>query len=183
LSNANLDADSFMQLSKRFDYSAMTVTRIAKELETANLVSIKGGRPKKMFFCFHGKELWEKARLLLSSPVKEKWFMDDQPVMNFMLKAGNTALSDYTDINDIGPQTFAIGKEQLQKLKEAGQLQGLNKYEGRYQLEVWNYNPKIIDKPSPDKVDRFSLYLSLEDQSADERFSAALKELINDIVW
>ena len=188
LNNPNQDTGNFMELASRFSYSAMTVTRIAKELETTGLAQIEGTKSKKIVFRLYGHELWEKALPFLSSPVKEKWFLDNVLADHFLMKAGNTALSDYTDLNDIGSQTFAIGKEQFQSLKADSQLGAkLNKNFGKYQLEVWQYNPVIIATDA-DKVDRYSLYLSLAGQSDDERFEGALQRLlykdsINEITW
>ncbi len=173
---------SFQELARRIDCSAMTISRIARELESLEIVTIEGGRPKQMVFTREGKALWEKAHPFLSSPVKEIWFTNEQLSVNHFVKAGNSALSAYTDINDIYPQTFAIGKESFKDMRDSGMVTDLNKYEGRFLIEVWHYDPLII-RHEGGLVDRLSLYLTMEGVSRDDRVKAALEELLKEHTW
>lgn len=182
LNQQNANSASFQELARRIDCSAMTISRIARELELLGFVTIEGGRPKQMVFTVHGKELWEKVHPFLSSPIKEIWFTD-QPPSDLSVKAGNTALSAYTDINDIQPLTFAIGKELFKTMRTKMGLTDLNKYEGRFLVEVWHYHPEIIHHKEAGLVDRLSLYLSMEGVSRDDRVKAALEELLKEHAW
>jgi len=50
--------------------------------------------------------------------------------------------------------------------------------EADFELEIWNYNPKLFSEN--ERVDPFSLYLSLRD-TKDERVETALEELMEKI--
>lgn len=49
-----------------------------------------------------------------------------------------------------------------------------------YEIELWNYSPLLFQED--DVVDRFSLYLSLQD-NADERVQSALEKMMEDALW
>jgi hypothetical protein len=52
--------------------------------------------------------------------------------------------------------------------------------EAGFEVEVWSYEPDLLsDGPA---VDRFSLYLSLRDDT-DERVQSALAEMMRGVTW
>ncbi|MFY0084776.1 hypothetical protein ABTP93_22115, partial [Acinetobacter baumannii] len=68
-----------------------------RELASAGLVTIEEGKPNLVYFNAHGKELWDQALPLLSSPVKTVW-RSEKPIDTTvdMKISGETALAHYT---------------------------------------------------------------------------------------
>lgn len=176
----SLEGKLFMEIAELLHYSAMTITRVVKELQGYRLVMIEGAKEKSIRFNVQGRELWERSYSFMSSPVMEKWFTDHFVRDPHFRNSGDNALSAYTMIADSGQPTYAIGKEEFRSLKTQGTLQQLDKINGTATIEVWMYNPMILS--SMQEVDRLSLYLSLKDEE-DERVQAAREELLNQMSW
>lgn len=176
----SLENKLFREIANRLNYSAMTVTRLVKELENYQLVTIEGLKEKSIKFSDLGRELWEKSFSLMTSPVLEIW-LTDHFVQDFHFrKAGDTALATYTMIGESSQPTFAIGKEEFRSLKTLGTLHQLDKKNGTVKIEVWTYNPVILSNKQD--ADKLSVYLSLQN-AEDERVQAERQELLNQISW
>jgi hypothetical protein len=176
---------SFQQVARTLHYSPMTVTRLVRELQALELVmEIPKSKPKTLSFGFgiKKKALWDSAYEYLSSPVKEVWFCEKNISNLGVLKAGDTALEEYTMLAEGSKKTYAIGKKRFRSLQKSAGLPELNKKYGKYKLEVWEYDPFLIVDNST-TVDKLSLYLSLQGRNEDERVDAALNELINGVKW
>ena len=61
------------QLAKELGYTKMTLTRAFDELETSSILEIsRKGKERSLFFSADRKNLWERARPFLRSPVKKR---------------------------------------------------------------------------------------------------------------
>jgi hypothetical protein len=98
------------------------------------------------------------------------------------LVAGETALAHFGMLAESQLGHFAIGKEQFRSLRTLNRLPDLNKNQGNFCLEVWNYDPGVIVKPGQDIIDKLSLYLSMA-PAQDERTEAALEEMLSKVSW
>lgn len=185
LNTRQMDPLEYQQVAAAMGCSLMTVSRSMRELAGAGLVKIEEGRPNLVYFLAHGKDLWDQALPLLSSPVKIVW-RSERPInaAGDMKAAGETALSHYTMLSKGLGDTYAVSKHMLPFLKkrEAG-LQELQQNYGNYMLQVWDYDPDYVADNYGGFVDRLSLYLSLKDNIDDERMAAAMEELLNKMEW
>ena len=175
----NLDKMQLKIIAEKMNYSAMTVSRVAKELMQFSLCEIIGKKEKAIDFPKLKKEIWTKALSVATNPIIQKVFVNQMPVSIQPVYAGETAMEHYTHLNAGKTKTVAIGKETFAKLKKEKLIE-LNPYEGNYQLEVWNYNPELLGKGN--YVDVLSLYLSMKDES-DERTQIELEHLLNKMKW
>lgn len=182
LQKESVEGKAFQIIAKMLHYSAMTITRIAKELTIFNLAEVEDGKEKFLSFDQKGKDLWNRALPFLSTPVKEIWFFDEHVSNNHFLQSGGFALDEYSMLSPPDRMSYAIGKEEFRSLKAIGGLPRLDKRYGDFKIEVWHYNPILLSEPDAKVVDRLSLYLSLQQQN-DERVLTALNEMINTIRW
>jgi hypothetical protein len=182
LQRARLDGRSFQQIASMLDYSPMTITRIARELEQFGLAKLGRGKEKSIQFERSGKDLWLQVLPLLRTPVRECWYAYGPEVPGRLLEAGETALASYSHLAEGRVKQFAVGKEEFRSLKKLGRLPELNSRQGNIRLEVWQYDPRIVTGPVGLTVDRLSLYLAMR-ENTDVRVKDALEGMIKDIVW
>jgi DNA-binding MarR family transcriptional regulator len=178
---APLDGIPFKEIARKLHYTNMTISRAAKELAVVGLAEVKGTREKQLSLLGDRKALWQKSRHLMQSPVKERVFISQLPPAVSLYMANETALAAYSDLAAGKVQEFAIGEEAYRQLKEAGKLQDLNKTDGAYALEVWAYDPGLL--AANDRVDPLSLYLSLAEDTEDERVLMALEQMMEHVTW
>ncbi|HEY4109786.1 hypothetical protein [Puia sp.] len=182
LQHRPIDGQPAHQIAEKLAYSAMTITRIGRELEQHGVATLQSGKERAFTFREKGEELWRRVLPLLRDPVKEELFAYDLAGIGQVPEAGETALAEYTMLAEGRTKHFAIGKEQYKSLQTLKRLPELNNHQGNYCLQVWNYNPTVIAGASSATVDRLSLYLSLMSKQ-DERIQAALAEMIKKITW
>lgn len=185
LNTRHIEPLEYQQVATAMGVSLMTASRSMRELAAAELVRIEEGKPNLVYFILHGKDLWDHALPLLSSPVKTVW-RSEIPFSNShdMKAAGETALSHYTMLAKGSGGTYAVSKNMLSFLKKRDAvLQHLQQNYGDYLLQVWEYDPDYTANNYGGFVDRLSLYLSMKDNVEDERMAAALEELLNEMEW
>lgn len=182
LQKKSLEGQVFQVIAEILHYSAMTITRIAKELTVFQLAKVKGGKEKYLSFDQKGRDLWNKGLPFFSTPVKEIWFCDEFISNKYFFKSGDFALDEYSMLSSPDRMSYAIGKEEFRSLQASGKLPQLHQQYGDLKIEVWHYNPLLLSEQGTNIVDRLSLYLSLQQQN-DERVLAALNEMINTIEW
>jgi DNA-binding MarR family transcriptional regulator len=170
-------------LAERFGYTKMTMTRALDKLRQLELVECEGERRfARHRFLITGRELWEKARPVLRSPVKKRVYVDERfPGCDF--KAGESALSELTMLGFWQRDTWAITSEEWKKIQtEPGlhMIPDVSKDMAHAEFEIWHYDPRLLaEKPV---VDRLSLALSLESIN-DDRVQIAIDELLGGVPW
>lgn len=170
------------QIAVKLGYSAMTITRIIRELQKLDLVTVHPGKERIFFFKVEGQSLWELALPLLRNPIKEIWFADVAIGFSNLLSAGETALASYSDLAEGQMKYYAIGKDELKSPQNLERLPELTKHEAAVCLQVWQYDPGVIAMPGNGLVDKLSLYLTMNHEQ-DERVMAALEEMTKNIIW
>ena len=140
----------------------------------------KVGKEVRMFQKSSPKELLEKAKSYLISPVQRKMVVRASNVSIQGLKAGETALSEYSMLNVPKLRTVAV-------YKGAIECDVLEEVDARWEeeqelvlLELWKYNPLLFEKEG--KVDQISLACSMAD-CKDERVEMAVEEMLEELVW
>ncbi len=170
------------ELAATLGYSPMTMTRVFNELEAAGIGKLIN-KGKERWWIFEDKrDLWEQTNGMLRSPIRSRESMKLIPggKMPEMPLAGISALTETTMINPPLLTIYAMGIEEYRKEKIPKGLRHSPVDEADLELEIWNYNPNTLSEH--EKVDPFSLYLSLRDIE-DERIEAALEELMEKIKW
>lgn len=159
-------------LPEELQLSAMSVSRAVRQLEEAGLIRThKNGVGKIISSEYCGEELYEKSAGLLRSPVKKRGYLDNATT-NGSLKAGASALAEYTMLNEPALNTVALGKLPLGTTHLENRLSDADKQQC---VEIWNYDPHILSKGT--SVDPISLNLSLAN-CGDERIQMESEKLM-----
>lgn len=180
-----IENDSFTQLALRFGYTKMAITKAVDNLVYHELCKVEGTKEKYIRFVSDKEQLWHFALPILVDPVFKRIYVDEMPEGMHLLKANESALAEYSDMNPSQQKYYAIEKAKFYDLQKNGQLKNPNEYEGKYGLEVWKYNPELLANTLNNNflaVDPLSLYLSLK-ENHDERVEMALEQILEHFLW
>ncbi|WP_122642353.1 MarR family transcriptional regulator [Luxibacter massiliensis] len=162
--------------TRQLPYSAMTITRAAKQLEESSLFYVrKEGVNKILSSKFSKKELYEQAKPSLSSPIVKRGFLNKGNLTREMLLAGTSALAEKTMLNNEVPIDYAVDKKACDSKELQNEL--IDPYK-QISIEIWKYPPQLFAKEN--MVDTISLALSLEDER-DERIEKAVDEMLDEL--
>ncbi len=171
----NVEEMNFKMIAEKTNYTQMTITRAATDLAEKGICSIEGRKEKRIIFNAHKKDIWEKAIPFLQNPTKRKIYLNDNLDDELMYKAGYSALAFYTNIAGDAVDCYAISKTDYMYLKKNGQIKTVNRFEGRFCIEIWKYALGTLANGRT--VDPLSLYLTLKDEK-DERVEMELEKMI-----
>lgn len=160
--------------ARQLPYSAMTITRAARQLEECGLFDIKReGTNKILFSKIPKKELYEQAKELLNSPIVNIGFIDKGNLTKQMLLAGVSALAEKTMLNGDMLTDYAVDKKEcdLKELKK----ELIDPYK-QVRVEVWKYSPQLFAEDGI--VDIISLALSFKDEK-DKRIEEAVNDMLD----
>lgn len=170
------------QISEKTKLNNMAITRGMSALEALKFVSsTSDGRTKYYRLCENEMCYLEKVEKHAISPVyKSVWVNKNKKLQN-ALRAGYSALSDYSMLADNEYETYAISKEAYKQIEKSVQIEfeDLLNEQDYIKLEVWKYDPSLFAENGI--VDKFSLYMSFG-QGQDERTEEILKEIKESIV-
>jgi len=159
---------------KVLGFSAMTITRAARQLEMTGMFRMeKEGVQKVLLADLAGQELFEKARPFLVSPVRKIIYIGADEVTSGMLLSGDSALAKKSMLNSPATSCYAIDGKIGKELQGSERLLDANR---QIRLEIWKYTPQLLAEDG--MVDTLSLALSLMDE-VDERVEEALDEMLN----
>ena len=177
-------------LASRLSYAPMTMSRSFDEIEAAGLGEIANeGRERLLRLGANKQDLWDDAQPFLSTPVKEKVWIEGHTFASLAMgerfhpKAGLTALAHYTNLAAPPQNVFAMSSKEWQILQPRyGLPQSARAEPDTIELEIWRYNPAVLTNQDgiQDVVDPLSLYLSLLSLH-DERVEAALAHMIEQL--
>lgn len=160
------------QAGKVLPFTAMTLSRAVKQLEATDLFLVgKDGVNKFIESKYSRYELFEKAKVYLSTPVRKVGYIDKIQVADNMALAGETALSERTMLNPSRVVTYAISEKEYDKTLLTDELIEPDK---QVRLELWAYNPRQFSEDN--NADDISVILSFLDAD-DERIAEAVDEL------
>ncbi|MTI46825.1 MAG: MarR family transcriptional regulator [Firmicutes bacterium] len=170
------------EFAERMGFTVMTASRALNDLYDAKLITYKiGGKTgrSKEYRRISDPKYFEKGRTYMKSPVKKVVYVKIAP--KDALIAGLDALAELSMINPPGHPVRAISRRQLNKNDfRIIKNKDLVKDQKLVELEVWDYDPKLItDKKH---VDPMSLYASLKEKK-DERIEQALEEVLRGEIW
>ena len=160
------------EAGKVLPFTAMTMTRAVRQLEATDLFYVaKDGVNKFIEAKYSRHELFEKAKVYLSTPVRKVGYIENTQVTENMVFAGETALSEKTMLNASRIVTYAVSEKDYDKQLLTEELINPDQ---QVRLEVWAYNPKQFSENN--SADDLSVVLSFGDTS-DERIEEAIDEL------
>ena len=167
-------------LAAQRGYSAMTMTRVADELDQAGLVaSERVARNRWLTFPADRKAAWIQALALLESPVQSRVWVKGAGSLQ-LPRAGLAALAAVTDLSEPALPCLAVGPAAWRDLKKSDEVRVVHEDEADAQLELWHYDP--VPLLTSGGVDPLSLYLSLRTVD-DDRVSMALDQLLDGLQW
>lgn len=169
-------------LASTLGYTAMTVSRVVKELTAVGLAtSYSVGRSRWMRMELAPQQTWERARSMLRTPVKRTVWVSGGSTAEVPLRlAGLSALARHSMLAEPTRSVYAIGHAQWKAATKAGVLELPEPMPGAHEWQVWTYNPALV--PDQATVDPLSLILSMQDDT-DDRIQMALDELREQLPW
>lgn len=179
----DLEQETPTKLAARLGYAKMTIGRAFDELEVLGFAEgRKQGKERHIHFTKQGKALWDYALPAMRDPVKRRILLSDlgharQP----LIAAGETALSQYSNITPPSHATYAIhaGSAEAKTLVGYG-IEAQDAEEDYIELQLWTYDPRLLSTDGA--VDRLSLYLSLREEK-DERVQQAMEAMLRSMRW
>lgn len=165
------------ELAHLLGYTPMTLSRAIRELEQGGFVETRGEeRSRRITLAGGPADIWERASLMLRSPVKKVAWSLPSMGHNAPL-AGMSALAHYTMLSEPPSAVHAMGlgdwRHTSIEVLPVEQPSAL-------MWEVWSYKPPTFRGTG--WVDPLSLSLSLR-EDRDERVQIALDELKEAFPW
>lgn len=163
-------------------YSAMSIGRAFDELAGRELATVeKLGREKVLTFTDSPRNLIERSKAALRSPVRGSHAVRFKHARPPMLLAGEAALAELTNLAAPALATFAIDADHRQQFFEEHAIEDFHyAYEAEAIIETWRYDPAVLSPGNT--VDLFSLY-ALYRNDPDERVAQAADKLLERRVW
>jgi len=164
-----------LEAARYLGYTPMTASRANRELEAAGLVSVRRvGSRSTLALAGSRREVWERAKPLLRSPVSKKLHVTgaSEP----LTLAGETALAELTLLAHPSETVYAIGSNDWRSMRSEFTICA-EADANTFGLEVWSYNPSLVE--GQHTVDPLSLILSLQSEP-DMRVQIVLEELENE---
>lgn len=160
-------------LSKSLPFSAMTLSRAVKQLEMTDLFLVyKDGVNKVIESKYSHKELFECIQHYLLTPVRQVGYMNQSLVTDYMVLAGETALSEMSMLNPSRLRTYAVYEKDFDKTQLIDELIDP---EVQVKVEIWAYDPQLFTHTNI--ADTLSIVLSLK-ENKDERIEEVLEDIL-----
>ncbi|MCR5055349.1 MAG: hypothetical protein K6B54_00355 [Clostridia bacterium] len=173
------DRAAVSYLAKRLNVSKMAISKSFDEIEYLNIgVMDNDGRRRAITVQKSKKSAWDKIRPFLRNPVIRAFNLSEDA--RLPKKAGISALSEYSLLEDNNYPTYAIEKKDIaasgiREMKEAGRDTdiGCRVFELGY----------FIDCIKKDVQDPLSVVLTVRDETDDERVEASVEQMLKEYVW
>ena len=168
---------SVRHVAEALGFSAPAIQNAFRELECFGLgerMKRTASRALDFVFAVSGRELWNKARSRLVSPVRKTVGLASAPQEGCVV-AGVDALAALGRLNGQKPTVFAtalngFGRRGMEVISAAG---------APYRLQLWSYAPQRL---GVDKIDFLSLVLSLADDR-DDPVQMEVERLMEEFRW
>lgn len=173
------DKATVTMIAQKMDVSKMAVSKCFDEIEYLGIdVMDLKGKSRAISMNMGKKACWEIIKPFLRTPIIKRFVLEEDA--NLQIKAGISALSEYSMLADNSYPTYAVTKQDLsssgiKELKEAVKGDTI----GSIVLEVGYH----IDTIKPHVQDPLSVLLSIEDEMDDERVEGCSLEMLEEYVW
>ena len=164
-------------------YTGMTATRGIRELLQLDLFKLEvRGRAKYLKLSGSRRELWEKAKPHLRTPVLRTLWTYDRRIFDLsgVRWAGESALALMTMLSEPQQPMLALTADILEQAKHTGIFFEPRELADGVAVQLWRYTPGMQVKEKT--VDVLSLWLSLR-ANQDDRIQIALDEIEEKFVW
>lgn len=160
----------------------MSIGRAFDSLARADLAAVeRRGREKVLVFEAGRRSLLDASRTLLRPPVRGLHgvtFKGRQPAL---LRAGETALAELSDLSPPEKPTYAILATGWDKFFDQHAIQSVSDIDAADAfIETWHYDPGILARNG--SVDPLSLYAQFWNHP-DERVAQAASTLLEQVEW
>lgn len=163
------------EATKALGFSGMTISRAVRQLEQTELFNTKKeGVLKILTGKYGGRELFEKMKPYLISPVRKVVYVNKQTEIPGSFIAGLSALSEISMINPPNIACYAVNGK-IEGLKGTDVLLDADIQK---EVQIWKYDPSILGKGG--MADPLSLIMTFKDDN-DERVEEAIEEILNGI--
>lgn len=164
------------ELSKRFGFSPMTISRAVNQLTQIGLTIKKTeGIQNILTSDSTPKDLFLKSKPYLINPVRKTFYIDKSALTPEMFHSGLSALSDKSMLNPPIPEIWGtVGPERSFEYLS----QDLIDTDKQVALELWKYDPRIIS--GDDSIDTLSLVTNLKN-AVDDRVELMLDNLLKEV--
>ena len=147
-----------------------------KQLEATKLFyTTKDGVKKVMESDYRGRELYEKVKGYLTSPVRKTAYLSKAEITSDMVIASDFLLAEETMLNPSRLLTYAVYVRSFAKESLVNELIDPDE---QIRLELWEYDPRQFSEGNT--ADKLSVALSFKGNE-DERIEAAVEELLEGI--
>ncbi len=168
-------------IAMQLRYSAMSIGRAFDCLVGTGLAHAeRRGKERHIRFKTEGRQLFDVACDLLRSPVRARKFIRDGHIAAPLKHAGESALSDLTDLSPPPRDTFAVMASDWKALARTYGLGETDPEQAAHIVETWAYDP--ADLSDGHTVDPLSLYTQFRNHR-DERVSMAAERLLEGMAW
>lgn len=164
-------------------YTAMTATRAVRELLHFKLFELETrGRAKHLKLIGTRRELWEKAKPYLRTPVARTLWTYDRRMLEDpgMRLAGGSALAMMSMVNEPEQTVIAVQPEAIKTARQNGVFFEPRAVKDGIEVQVWRYLPTMQDRKP--HVDPLSLWLSFRSDT-DDRIQMGLDEIEEKFPW
>ena len=167
------------QISQQLGVSKMAVSKSFDEIEYLEIdVMDKKGKSRAITMNGSHKESWDRISSFLRGPVIRKFILEEDICLD--KKAGISALSEYSLLDDNVYPTYAILKSEVSDSKIKYHKEVARGGEiGCVVLELGYF----IDSIKNNVQDPLSVLLSVKDELDDERVEASVEEMLKEYVW
>lgn len=181
LQKEQTDNIGFQDLAMRLNYPPKTISLIASELQQAklcNVVSLQG-RVKGIAFKTQGRNLWNQALPMMSSPIlKVGYLPSEESNAQLCILSYDDALSHYTDMAQMPQHSYAVERRSETGKQLLAKVSTTNLSESK-RIEFWKYNPATLAQNG--YIDPLSMILIYKDHE-DERIQGQIERLIEKIL-
>lgn len=166
--------------SELLSYSPPAIQNAFRELEYFGLGE-RTRRPSahalEFVFAANGRELWEKAKPLLTSPVRKVVGLATPPKdTDGCVVAGVDALATFGRLNEQPPSVYATAQNGFAKRG----YEVISTLGAPFQLQLWAYDPQRLGGKGG--IDILSLVLSLHGER-DDRVQIEIERAIEEFKW
>lgn len=168
------------KIAESIGVTKMSVTRCFDEIEYLELpVLAMKGKSRVITINRDTKELWDDIQPILRNPVITTYELAED--LKLEVKAGISALCEYSMIEDNSYPTYAITKKDLQELQIKKRQLAPRGEEVGCIIQELGY---CINFQNQDVIDPLTVLLSLSDEElSDDRVSLSVDQMLREHVW
>lgn len=168
------------QIAEKTKLNDMAIGRGMRALEELKLIScVSVGRTNHYRLCVSLVDYMNKIEQVAVSPKYKSMWVKKRAKPKNIMRAGYSALSDYSMLADNEYETYAVSKREYKNLENLEQIEFEDLLDDEYvKIEIWKYDPAVFAENGT--VDKFSLYMSFEKEQ-DERTEETLKKMKEEI--